>query len=87
MADGLDFRLKGIVGDTLVSAAGVAYLGAFTSKYRKQYIARWADMCRESSIPISDEYDFVKSIVDANQVNKWRIVQRRFPNFYSFIYS
>ena len=30
----LDTKLEGIVGDTLVGAAAVAYLGAFTAHYR-----------------------------------------------------
>ncbi|XP_064622088.1 dynein axonemal heavy chain 6-like isoform X2 [Lineus longissimus] len=71
MAEGLDFRLKGLVGDTLVSAATVAYLGAFTAKYRKEQIQVWVNMCKEADIPISEEYDFVRSIVDATQVLRW----------------
>ncbi|XP_074663059.1 dynein axonemal heavy chain 6-like [Tubulanus polymorphus] len=72
MADSLDFRLKGLVGDTLVSAAAVAYIGAFTAKYRKDLIQQWVQLCRTMAIPISDEYDLVRSIVDANQVLKWQ---------------
>ena len=30
----LDMKLQGIVGDTLVASAAVAYLGAFTAHYR-----------------------------------------------------
>lgn len=66
--DDLDFKLKGLVGDTLVSAGAVAYLGAFTSKYRHNMLHHWTEMCNQANIPISKQYGLVKSLADANQV-------------------
>ncbi|XP_023930267.1 dynein heavy chain 6, axonemal [Lingula anatina] len=68
----LDFKLQGLVGDTLVSAAAVAYLGAFTAKYRRELILKWEERCRAAEIPISEEYELVKIIADANQVLQWQ---------------
>ena len=67
--DDLDIKLKGLVGDTLVSAGAVAYLGAFTNKYRHSLLDSWAEKCRAANIPISDSYNYVKSMADANQVS------------------
>ena len=46
----LDFKLQGVVGDSLVSAGVVAYLGAFNTKYRHNIIDKWADECRIGEI-------------------------------------
>jgi dynein heavy chain len=62
----LEFKLQGLVGDTLVAAASVAYIGPFTAKYRKELVSLWEEMCRTAEIPISDKFDLVKSTVDAH---------------------
>ena len=64
----LDFKLKGLVGNTLVSAGMVAYVGPFTSAYRQDLASDWLRRCHEKAIPISDDYEFVPNLVDANQV-------------------
>ena len=64
----LNFKLKGLVGNTLVSAGMVAYVGPFTSGYRQELAADWLARCHEKAIPISDDYEFVRNLVDANQV-------------------
>ncbi|ESO83512.1 hypothetical protein LOTGIDRAFT_133247 [Lottia gigantea] len=67
----LDFKLEGLVGDTLVGAAAVSYLGAFTATYRKQLVKTWVEMCQTVDIPISKSFDLARSMVDDNQVMKW----------------
>ncbi|KAK2187819.1 hypothetical protein NP493_153g03014 [Ridgeia piscesae] len=67
----LDFKLKGLVGNTLVSAGMVAYVGPFTSGYRQELAADWLARCHEKAIPISDDYEFVRNLVDANQILRW----------------
>lgn len=64
----LEQKLLGLVGDTLVAATSVAYIGPFTAKYRKDLVLNWVDMCKEAHIPISDQFDLVKNTVDAHQV-------------------
>ena len=65
----LEGRLQGLVGDTLISSAAVAYLGAFTAKYRRDLITQWQARCQRGVIPISAGYDFIKNMTDANQVS------------------
>ena len=65
----LDQKLEGIVGDTLVGAAAVAYLGAFTAHYRSDLLAIWVNMCKECDIPVTKDFDLIRSMVDMNQVN------------------
>ncbi|KAJ8308272.1 hypothetical protein KUTeg_013146 [Tegillarca granosa] len=68
----LDFKLQGLVGDTLVGAAAVAYIGPFTAKYRRDLIIHWVMLCQNDKIPISKNYDLIKNTVDAHQVLKWQ---------------
>lgn len=39
----LDEKLSGLVGDTLIAAASVAYIGPFTATYRKELVSSWID--------------------------------------------
>lgn len=50
------FELSNIIGDVLISAASVAYLGAFTSNYRVELVEKWLEKCRELEIPSSETY-------------------------------
>lgn len=61
-------KLEGIVGDTLVAAASVAYMGAYTTQYRNCLVENWVAMCRDTDVPISNDFDFVKSLIEPNQV-------------------
>jgi len=67
----LNKKLQGLVGDTLVAAAAVSYIGPFTSKYRKDFIHSWLQFCKDSNVPISRDFDLVKSTVDAHQVGQF----------------
>lgn len=68
----LDEKLSGLVGDTLIAAASVAYIGPFTATYRKELVSSWIQLCGQYTIPISQKFDLVKSTVDAYQVLKWQ---------------
>ena len=67
----LDVKLSTLVGDILVSAGCVAYLGAFTMKYRKELIEDWRQLCETNSIPISAQYDFIRSLASPGRVLRW----------------
>ena len=66
----LDVKLEGIVGDTLVGAAAVAYLGAFTAHYRTDLLNIWVNMCKDADIPVTKDFDLIRSMVDMNQVRR-----------------
>lgn len=51
-------ELKNLIGDVLVAAACVAYLGAFTSLYRNELVQLWVGQCKEFKIPVSDNFRF-----------------------------
>ena len=65
----LDGKLKGLVGNTLVGAAAVAYLGPLTLSYRQELVAQWENMCRQSQVPISESFDLIHNMAEPNQVS------------------
>uniref|UniRef100_A0A4W3JSS5 Dynein heavy chain coiled coil stalk domain-containing protein n=1 Tax=Callorhinchus milii TaxID=7868 RepID=A0A4W3JSS5_CALMI len=68
----LDKCIKGIVGDTLLSAASITYYGVFTAQYRRRIMEEWLRLCTSSDVPISPDYTLVKDTVEKNQVRKWQ---------------
>ena len=45
-----------VVGDVLLSAGMIAYLGAFTAAYRERATSSWVALCRERHIPCSEHF-------------------------------
>lgn len=68
----LEKRLESLVGDTLVSASSVAYLGAFDTMYRGKLIDSWMNLCQDFKIPISKNYSLIKNMVTENQILLWQ---------------
>ena len=44
-------EFKNLTGNVMISSGVIAYLGAFTSIYRRDCIASWVDLCKKLSIP------------------------------------
>ena len=38
-----------------LSAACIAYYGAFTGTYRQELVASWIQNCKQAAIPVSDD--------------------------------
>jgi len=43
-----------LVGDVFISAACIAYYGAFTGPYRAALLSKWAVQCAELGVPITE---------------------------------
>ena len=44
-----------LVGDILLSAACIAYYGAFPGSYRQELLSGWVSKCKEYGIPVSPD--------------------------------
>jgi len=62
--DRLTHEFSGVVGNVLLSAAVISYLGAFTFAYRQDTVKMWVKMCRDRFIPCSKSFSLIKSIGD-----------------------
>ena len=73
MAAMLGEMYNNIVGDVLIAAGQIAYLGAFTKKYRGQALAKWTKLCKTSAIPCSPEPKMEETLGDAVVIRQWNI--------------
>ncbi len=44
-----------LVGDVLLSAACIAYYGAFPGDYRQELVSGWVEKCRDFGVPVSPD--------------------------------
>jgi hypothetical protein len=52
----LSASLATLLGDVLVAAGCVAYLGPFTSTYRDELMGLWISHCKKLSVPASENF-------------------------------
>ncbi|XP_030378328.1 dynein heavy chain 6, axonemal [Scaptodrosophila lebanonensis] len=62
-----------VPGDVLVSAACVAYLGAFSHEYRRELGTLWVSKCQEFKIPSSKEFNLLKILGDPYEMRQWNV--------------
>ncbi|KAL0210609.1 hypothetical protein RCL1_005045 [Eukaryota sp. TZLM3-RCL] len=69
------FREKevNLVGDMLISAGYVAYLGAFTAEYREDLANSWKNSLTSLSIPYSSDFSFVSTLGDPVTIRSWLV--------------
>jgi len=66
--------LKNLVGNMILSAGCVAYLGPFTSEYRERMAAQWVSFCKEREIPVNDVFSLQGVLADPVVVREWQIM-------------
>ncbi|XP_066284547.1 dynein axonemal heavy chain 3-like isoform X3 [Branchiostoma lanceolatum] len=64
---------QNIVGDVLLSAGVVAYLGPFTLSFRQDILEEWYSMCHEKGIPVSDKFSLSQTLGDPVKVRDWQL--------------
>lgn len=69
--DELDF----VVGNVVISAGTVAYLGPFLHKYRVEAIDSWKSMCHRHSITVSDNFSLQKFCGNPLDIQNWKLQQ------------
>ncbi|XP_063786085.1 dynein axonemal heavy chain 3-like [Pseudophryne corroboree] len=63
---------QNIVGDMLLSAGIVAYLGSFTSEFRQEILKEWFNICRDKNIPVSDGFALSGTLGDHVKIMEWQ---------------
>uniref|UniRef100_A0A183SIA1 Dynein heavy chain 7, axonemal n=1 Tax=Schistocephalus solidus TaxID=70667 RepID=A0A183SIA1_SCHSO len=70
-------RLQGVydnlVGDVLVAAGVIAYLGPFTSIYRDECIGEWLKLCTDYKITCSSNFTLTQCLGDPVKIQAWNI--------------
>ena len=66
-----NIQIGNVVGDVFVSAACVAYYGAFTSVYRHELVENWTQRCQELEIPVTPGMTVVNVLADPFEIRQW----------------
>ncbi|KAJ3183889.1 Dynein heavy chain 6, axonemal [Geranomyces variabilis] len=69
----LNQSIDDLVGNIFLSAACVAYYGAFTSTFRSELVAGWIKRCQEIGIPVSESFNLFDNLADPAVVRDWTI--------------
>ncbi|KAJ3093097.1 Dynein heavy chain 6, axonemal [Quaeritorhiza haematococci] len=69
----LNEQIDALVGNIFLSAACIAYYGAFTSNYRQELVATWKRRCTEIGIPVSEKFSLFDNLADPAVVRDWNI--------------
>ncbi|KAJ3321819.1 Dynein heavy chain 6, axonemal [Boothiomyces sp. JEL0866] len=69
----LNVQIDSLVGNIFLSAAAVAYYGAFTSVFREELVQTWIKTCTEMEIPVSQNFNLVDTLSDPAVVRDWNI--------------
>lgn len=64
-------QIGNVVGDVFVSAACVAYYGAFTAVYRQELVTHWTDRCVELEIPVTPGMSIISVLADPFEIRQW----------------
>ena len=67
----LDARLKYLIGDVLLSAGTISYLGPFSSLYRHRSQKDWIEAVKKTGIDVSDNYSLEACLGEAILIRKW----------------
>ena len=62
-----------IIGDVLIAASTIAYLGAFTSDYRQAMIEQWRGVLKQLDVQHSDSPSILHTLGDPVQIRAWNI--------------
>ncbi|PSN48405.1 hypothetical protein C0J52_12085 [Blattella germanica] len=73
--------LHNVIGDVLLSAGAVAYLGAFTVDYRQELMTEWNKLCLELKIPCAEHFSLITTLGEPVIIRAWNIAGLPVDNF------
>jgi dynein heavy chain len=68
----LNASIINLVGDMILAAGFLAYLGPFTSNFRCDIVFKWVKLCQELKIPCSD-FTLLNALADPVVLRQWQI--------------
>jgi dynein axonemal heavy chain len=70
----LENDMHHLVGNTMLSAGFVAYLGPFTSDFRQKLVSKWTKRCIELKVPVDPDFSLIRTLSDPVQVREWTLM-------------
>jgi dynein heavy chain, axonemal len=71
--DSLSISYENLLGDCLVSAGTISYLGAFTPDYRQRIVTLWCEKLVSFGIPHTSSCNIRSTLSDAVAIRQWQI--------------
>lgn len=71
--DELARRFANLTGDVLIASGVIAYLGAFTTVYRRRVVNYWLKKCVEEKIPCGDSFSLAAVLGEPVKIREWNI--------------
>ena len=69
----LDAAIASVIGDILISAGSVAYLGTFTMNYREALVAKWKEKMEALAIRHTSDCSLVTTEGKPVQIREWNL--------------
>jgi dynein heavy chain len=63
--------LPQLVGNMVISAGCVAYVGPFTADYRRSMVVSWIHACQKLEIPVSPTFTLQNALADPVELRQW----------------
>jgi dynein heavy chain len=67
-------KLTNVVGNIMLCAGYLSYLGPFTAQYREMLLKRWMQVTSDEKVPFSKDFTFESLLGDPVQIREWNNV-------------
>ncbi len=62
-----------LVGNILMGAGYISYLGPFTAPFRQLISRQWINSCIERKIPVDPDFDLINVLADPLEARNWKL--------------
>ncbi|XP_053695545.1 dynein axonemal heavy chain 3 [Sabethes cyaneus] len=70
-AQNLHQSLENVIGDVLLAAGCIAYLGCFSTEFRSRIISDWNRITLQKEIPCSEKFSLITTLGNALEIRNW----------------
>lgn len=80
-AKNLHKSLGNVVGDVLLGAGCIAYLGYFSTEYRNEILREWNKLCLAKKLPCTEKFSLVNILGNQMEIRQWSLCGLPSDNF------
>ncbi|KAH9121803.1 hypothetical protein LEN26_010526 [Aphanomyces euteiches] len=73
-AETLGHDMINLVGNMILSSGCIAYMGPFTAEFRAEMQVMWVQFCKESQLPVDNNFSLERILSDPVVVREWNIM-------------